>query len=145
VNKDLRQVVVRYRMASVFYIKVVPGLTKQGSFEDLYAQSTPRGLVITPTLHNSGNSMIRPDASLKVIDADGRVVADMPGLEPLPILAGSSTRQPFLVDKPVAPGVYTVKYRIDFQDGNKPTEGVTDVVVTSVLQIAGIEKRSGTP
>ena len=29
-----------------------------------------------------------------------------------------------------ATGKYTVKYRVDFQDGHPPTEGVTDLVVT---------------
>ena len=58
-EQNLRQMIVRYRMASVFYIKV-PNLTKRGHFEDLYAESTPDGIVVTPTLKNEGNSMIRP-------------------------------------------------------------------------------------
>ena len=122
-------------MASVFYIKV-PGLTKKGSVENLYAETTPQGIVVTPTLKNTGNSMIRPTASVKVLDADGKIVADIPELEPLPILAGSETNQAVVIDKVLVPGNYTVKYRIDFQDGGKTTEGVTDLVVKTVPQIA---------
>ena len=125
---NLRQVVVRYRMASVFYIKV-PGLTRKGDFGDLLAESTPEGVVVTPTLKNDGNSMIRPLASLNVLDADGKVVAEVPEIEALPILGGSETKQPVKLAKNLAPGNYTVKYRVDFQDGGKVTEGVTDLVV----------------
>ena len=125
---NLRQVVVRYRMASVFYIKV-PGLTRKGNFGDLLAESTADGVVVTPTLKNDGNSMIRPLASLRVLDADGKVVADVPEIEALPILGGSETKQPVKLAKNLAPGNYTVKYRVDFQDGGKVTEGVTDLVV----------------
>ena len=127
-NANLRQMIVRYRMASVFYIKV-PGLTRKGDFGDLLAESTPDGVVVTPTFKNAGNSMIRPLASLKVLDAEGKVVADMPEIEPLPILAGSETKQAITIGKNLAPGNYTVKYRVDFQDGGKAIEGITDLVV----------------
>ena len=137
---NLRQVIVRYRMASVFYIKI-PGLTRKGDFGDLLAESTPDGVVITPTLKNAGNSMIRPLASLKVLDAAEKVVADIPEIEPLPILAGSETKQPVTIGKTLAPGNYTVKYRVDFQDGGKATEGVTDLVVKATApQIASSAK-----
>lgn len=133
---NLRQMIVRYRMASVFYIKI-PGLTRKGDFGDLLAESTPDGIVVTPTLKNEGNSMIRPLASLKVLDADGKVVADIPEIEPLPILAGSETKQAVRIAKNLAPGNYTVKYRVDFQDGGKATEGITDLVVRAATpQIA---------
>ncbi len=127
---NARQVVVRYRMASVFYIKV-PGLTRKGDFGDLLAESTPDGLIVTPTFKNEGNTMIRPLASVKVLDADGKVVADMPDIEPLPVLAGSESKQALRIDKDLPPGTYSVKYRVDFQDGGKAVEGVTDVVVTA--------------
>ena len=125
---NLRQMIVRYRMASVFYIKVA-NLTKKGSIEDLYAESRPDGIVVTPTLVNEGNSMIRPVASLKVLDAQGNIVADVADIEPLPVLAGAKISQPVTIDKMLAPGSYTVKYRIDFQDGAKAIEGVTDLIV----------------
>lgn len=141
---NVRQMIVRYRMASVFYIKV-PNLTKKGSMEDLYAESKPEGIVVTPTLVNEGNSMIRPAASLKVIDAQGNVVADAPEIEPLPILAGAKLSQPVVIDKLLAPGTYTVKYRIDFQDGAKAVEGVTDLTVKPSPPIASSGKTPSKP
>jgi hypothetical protein len=139
-SENLRQMIVRYRMASVFYIKV-SNLTKKGSIEDLYAESGPEGIVVTPTLANEGNSMIRPVASLKVLDAQGTVVAAVPEIEPLPILAGAKISQRVTIDKMLAPGSYTVKYRIDFQDGAKAIEGVTDMIVKPTLAaIASVGK-----
>jgi hypothetical protein len=132
---NLKQVVVRYRMASVFYIKV-PGLTKKGNFENLLAESTPGGFTVTPVLKNEGNSVIRPTSSLTVIDADGKTVTEMTGLEPLPVLGGSETAQPLVVEKQLPPGTYSVKYRVDFQDGRPATEGVTDLIVKTAPQIA---------
>ncbi len=132
---NVKQVVVRYRMASVFYIKV-PGLTKKGNIENLYAESTPEGIFVTPTLKNEGNSMIRPTSSVKILDADGKIVADLPEGESLPILAGSELNQALKIDKSLPPGSYTVKYRVDFQDGNRATEGITDLVVKTPTQIA---------
>jgi methionine-rich copper-binding protein CopC len=127
-DQNVRQMIVRYRMASVFYIKV-SNLTKKGLMEDLYAEATPDSIVVTPTLKNEGNSMVRPTASVKVLDSEGKVVAEAPELEPLPILAGSELKQSVTIGKTLAPGNYTVRYRIDFQDGAKATEGVTDLVV----------------
>jgi hypothetical protein len=128
---NMRQMIVRYRMASVFYIKV-SNLTKKGSIEDLYAESRPDGIVVTPTLVNEGNSMIRPVASLTVLDAQGNIVADVADIEPLPVLAGAKISQPVTIDKMLAAGSYTVKYRIDFQDGAKAVEGVTDLNVKPI-------------
>ncbi len=144
-DKNVRQMIVKYRMASVFYIKV-PGLTQKGDFGDLLAESTPEGIVVTPTLKNEGNSMIRPLASVKVLDTEGKIVADMPDVEPLPILGGAETKQPLLVAKGLPPGNYTVKYRVDFQDGKIATEGVTDLVVKApVTQIATSDKAPKKP
>src|SRR5213075_2138296 len=39
--------------------------------------------------------------------------------------------KPLTIEKALAPGVYNIKYRVDFQDGSRPTEGVTDLVVGS--------------
>jgi hypothetical protein len=142
-EQNARQMIVRYRMASMFYIKV-PGLTKKGSFEDLYAESKPEGIVVTPTFRNGGNSMIRPLASVQVFDVDGKVVADVPEIEPLPILAGAELKPSVFIDKLLAPGNYTVKYRIDFQDGGKATEGVTEFNVKAA-QIAAATKPDQNP
>lgn len=134
-EQNQRRMVVRYRMASVFYIKV-PSLTKRGIFDELEAKSTPDGIVVTPKLRNEGNSMIRPLGSVKVLDADGKIVAEMPGIESIPILAGAELSQSVILNKALAPGNYTVKYRIDFGDGGRATEGVTDLVVKPAPQIA---------
>lgn len=134
-EQNLRQMIVRYRMASVFYIKVA-NLTKKGSVEDLYAEAKPEGIIVTPTLKNEGNSMVRPVASVKILDDTGKVVADLPEVEPLPILAGAQLSQSLLIEKTLAPGNYTVKYRVDFQDGSRAIEGVTDLPVSASSQIA---------
>ena len=93
-------------------------------------------------LRNEGNSVIRPTASLSVIDADGKPVAEVADAETLPLLANAEAARPFLIEKALAAGKYTVKYRIDFQDGRPATEGVTDLLVSPVQpKIAA----SGTP
>ena len=138
---NVRQVIVKYRMASVFYIKV-KNLTRKGDFGDLLAESTSEGITVTPTLRNEGNSMVRPLGSLKVLDETGKVVAEMPELEMLPVLAGSEIRQPIHLAESLPVGSYTVKYRVDFQDGKAAVDGVTDLLVKpAVRQIAA----TGTP
>lgn len=141
---NTRQMVVRYRMASVFYIKV-PGLTRKGSMEDLQAASRPDGIVVTPTLKNDGNSVIRPVAEVKVLDADGKLVADLPESEVLPVLATSTIDQPLVIARSLSPGNYTVKYRVDFKDGSRSTEGVTELVVRPPVQIASDGKPTKRP
>jgi hypothetical protein len=127
-NQNRRQVVVRYRMAAVFYIKV-PRLTRRGSLENLRAEARSDSVVVVPTLKNQGNSVIRPVTSVKVTDASGKVVAESPEQESLPVLGGSELSQPLTIENVLTPGVYSVKYRVDFQDGSRPTEGITDLVV----------------
>lgn len=134
---NLRQMVVRYRMASVFYIKVA-ALTHKGYFKHLFAESTPSGIIVTPVLKNEGNSVIRPTASLSIIDVDGRSVAELPGLEPLPILAGSEIAQPIIIERQLALGTYSVKCRVDFHDGRPVIEGITDLVVRKEPQISAV-------
>src|SRR5215216_5244475 len=72
-NPNLRQVVIRYRMAAVFYIKV-PQLRRQGSLESLRAEATEDRVVVTPLLKNAGNSVVRPLTSLKVTNVSGVAV-----------------------------------------------------------------------
>src|SRR5215510_6563401 len=127
-NENRRQMVIRYRMAAVFYIKV-PQLRRQGSLESLRAEATGDQVVVTPLLKNAGNSVIRPLTSLKVTDSSGTAVAELPQKESLPVLGGAELMQPLVVDTRLAPGTYTVKYRVDFQDGSRPTEGITELVV----------------
>lgn len=127
-NQNRRQVVIRYRMAAVFYIKV-PQLRRQGSLESLRAEANAEQVVVTPLLKNSGNSVIRPLTSLKVTDTAGVAVAELPQKESLPLLGGAELLQPLVLESRLAPGTYTVKYRVDFQDGSRPTEGVTEFVI----------------
>ena len=136
-EKTARQMIVRYRMASVFYIKVGT-ITRRGNLNYLYAESTPNGIVVTPTVKNEGNTMIRPLESLTIVDLDGRIVAEISDIDPLPVLAGSETAQAIRLDKNLPAGKYTVKCRVDFQDGTRPIEGITDLDIKP--QIASASK-----
>lgn len=127
-NENRRQVVIRYRMGAVFYIKI-PQLRRQGSLESLRAEATDNQVTVTPLLKNDGNSVIRPLTSLKITDKSGVAIAELPQKESIPLLGGSEMIQPVVLDTRLAPGTYNVKYRVDFQDGNRPTEGITELVV----------------
>lgn len=50
-----RQISVRYRMASMIYVKV-PALTKKGSLEGLKARADEQGVTVTPTLKNTATA-----------------------------------------------------------------------------------------
>ena len=132
-TENRRQVVIRYRMAAVFYIKV-PQLRRQGSLESLRAEMKNDQILVTPLLKNNGNSVVRPLTSLKVTDSGGSAVAELPQKESLPLLGGAELVQPLVVESRLAPGTYTVKYRVDFQDGSRPTEGVTELVIPATLK-----------
>jgi hypothetical protein len=115
-------------MGAVFYIKV-PQLRRQGSLESLRAEATENQVTVTPLLKNAGNSVIRPLTSLKITDRSGVAIAELPQKESLPLLGGAEMFQSVVLDTRLAPGTYNVKYRVDFQDGNRPTEGITELVV----------------
>jgi len=127
-NENRRQMVIRYRMGAVFYIKV-PQLRRHGSLESLRAEAKGDQVIVTPLLKNDGNSVIRPLTSLKVTDSSGVSLAELPQKESLPLLGGAELIQPLVLETRLAPGTYNVKYRVDFQDGSSPTEGVTELVV----------------
>jgi hypothetical protein len=127
-NENRRQVVIRYRMGAVFYIKV-PQLRRHGSLESLKAEATENQVVVTPLLKNEGNSVVRPLTSLKITDRSGAAIAELPQKESTPLLGRSEMIQPVVLETRLAPGTYNVKYRVDFQDGNRPTEGITELVV----------------
>lgn len=127
-NENRRQVVIRYRMGAVFYIKV-PQLRRHGSLDSLKAEATENQVVVTPLLKNEGNSVVRPLTSLKITDRSGAAIAELPQKESTPLLGGSEMLQPVVLETRLAPGTYNVKYRVDFQDGNRPTEGITELVV----------------
>jgi hypothetical protein len=127
-DPNRRQMVIKYRMAAAFYIKV-PQLHRQGSLESLKVDASSRELTVTPLLKNAGNSVVRPLTSLKIRNAAGVTVLELPQAESLPLLGGSELLHPLVVEAQLAPGTYTASYRVDFQDGSRPTEGVTEFTV----------------
>src|ERR1051326_7500422 len=127
-DPNRRQMVIKYRMAAAFYIKV-PQLHRQGSLESLKVDVSRQELTVTPLLKNAGNTVIRPLTSLKVRNAAGVTVLELPQAESLPLLGGSELLHPLVVEAQLAPGTYTASYRVDFQDGSRPTEGVTEFTV----------------
>ena len=127
-DQTRRQMVIKYRMAAAFYIKV-PQLRRQGSLESLKVDASVDELTVTPLLKNIGNSVIRPLTSLKVMNSAGVAVFELPQAESLPVLGGSELSEPLVLQARLAPGTYTASYRVDFQDGNRPTEGVTEFVI----------------
>jgi len=135
-TENRRQMVIRYRMAAVFYIKV-PQLRRQGSLEALRAEAHGDQVIVTPLLKNAGNSVIRPLTSLKVTNSSGVAVVDLPQKESLPVLGGAELMQPLVLETRLAPGTYNVKYRVDFQDGNRPTEGITELVIPQSQRTSG--------
>jgi hypothetical protein len=142
--QNRRQMVVRYRMAAVFYIKVGQ-LTRRGSLENLHAEATADSVRLIPTLKNQGNSAIRPMASAQITDFSGQIVAQSAEKESLPVLAGSELAKPLTIEKALAPGIYNIKYRVDFQDGSRPTEGVTDLVVGNAAAKASYSRDEAKP
>ena len=142
--QNRRQMVVRYRMAAVFYIKVGQ-LTRRGSLENLHAEASADSVRLIPTLKNQGNSAIRPVASAQITNAAGQIVAESAENDSLPVLAGSELAKPLTIEKALAPGVYNIKYRVDFQDGSRPTEGVTDLVVGNAGASVSYSRSDGKP
>jgi hypothetical protein len=127
-EQNLRQVILRFRMAALFYI-MVPQLTRKGSLENLAASQTEAGIVLTPTLKNSGNSHLRPVHSVKIIDHTGAVVTDLPAQQSPPVLGNSEMTPSLLIEGSLLPGEYRVHYRIDFKDGTAIIEGQTDLII----------------
>jgi hypothetical protein len=97
--------------------------------EALRAEAKGDQVVVTPLLKNAGNSVIRPLTSLKVTNSSGVAVVDLPQKESLPVLGGAELMQPLVLETRLMPGTYSVKYRVDFQDGSRPTEGITELVI----------------
>lgn len=128
IDQNRRQVVLRFRMAALFYI-MVPSLTKKGSLQNLRSGVSNEGILVTPTLKNEGNSHLRPLHSVKVLDNAGAVVAELAETESLPVLAGTEMSRTIVIPKSLAAGSYSVRYRVDFKDGSATTEGQTELVV----------------
>lgn len=127
-DEDRKQVVVRFRLAALFYI-MVPRLTREGSLQGLKAEAKEQGIVVTPKLKNEGNSHIRPVHSIKIVDREGAVVAEHAESESLPVLAREELSRPLIIEKSIPPGEYLVRYRVDFKDGSPIIEGQTDLIV----------------
>lgn len=127
-DQTRRQVILRFRMAALFYI-MVPRLTRKGSLQNVAAQMSEQGIVVIPTLRNEGNSHLRPLHSVKIVDSSGAVVAELAESESLPVLAGAEIGHALVIQKSILPGTYSVRYRIDFKDGSPITEGQTELVV----------------
>ncbi|HYP27492.1 MAG TPA: hypothetical protein VE262_12310 [Blastocatellia bacterium] len=128
-DQNRRQVILRFRMAALFYI-MVPQITQKGSLEGLSAEAGEGGIIVTPSLRNSGNSHIRPAHAIRVLNGENSVVADMPESESLPVLGNSELRRPLLIEKALPPGLYTVQYRVNFKDGGPIVEGQTELRVS---------------
>jgi hypothetical protein len=146
-NRSARQMLVRFRMASMFYI-TVPQSTRRGTLENLQATADPQGITITPTLKNEGNSVIRPLSSVQITDSRGRTLFQLPEDESLPVLGNSLLSKSLRIDQTLPPGTYTVKYKVDFQGNGKATEGVTDLVVKEGVMrepIASASKETSKP
>jgi hypothetical protein len=126
--QDKRQVILRFRMAALFYV-MVPGLTRKGSLLNLAAQMSEQGIVVVPTLRNEGNSHLRPIESVKIVASSGVVVAELSESEATPVLGGADVSHAILIQKSIPPGTYSVRYRVDFKDGNPITEGQSELVV----------------
>jgi hypothetical protein len=127
-DQNRRQVILRFRMAALFYI-MVPGVTQRGSLEELSAEASEGGIIVTPNIRNSGNSHIRPRHSIKVLSRENLTVAEMPETESLPVLGNSELRKPIVIEKTLPPGLYTVQYRVDFKDGSQLVEGQVELRV----------------
>lgn len=126
--QDRRRVILRFRMAALFYV-MVPGLTRKGSLTNLAAQVSEQGIIVVPTLRNEGNSHLRPSESVKIVSGSGVVVAELPESEATPVLGGAEVRHRVLIQRSIPPGTYSVRYRVDFRDGNSITEGQSELVV----------------
>lgn len=127
-EKNRKQLQVRFRLAAVFYI-MVPSLTKKGGLASLKSEAFETGIAVTPRLENSGNSHIRPTYSIKVLDQQGQTVAETAETEALPVLAKSDMEMPVIIEKKLPAGNYSVRYRVKFDDGGAVTEGQADMLV----------------
>lgn len=127
-DQTRRQVILRFRMAALFYV-MVPQLTKKGSLQNLKTGVSEQGILITPTLKNDGNSHLRPLHSVKILDSAGATVAELPETESLPVLAGAEMSRALTIPKSLSAGTYSVRYRVDFKDGSAATEGRTELVI----------------
>lgn len=117
-----KQIRFHFRLAAILYVQVGT-LTRKGSLEALAVETGAGKVTVTPTLKNSGNAHIRPVHSFEILDAAGARVASLAETIPGPVLSNGEFAPPLTVAANLAPGAYTLKYRVDFKDGGKVFEG----------------------
>ena len=127
-QNNRKQVRVKFRLAAVFYV-MVPTLTQDASLENLKAEATEKALIVTPVLRNKGNTHVRPIYSIKLLDKSGATIAESSETESLPVLVGSETEIPLVIEKVLPAGSYSVRYRVKFTENGPVTEGRAEVVV----------------
>lgn len=123
-----KELAFHFRLSTIIYVQV-PAVTKKGSLKALKAEMSPRGVLVTPTVVNEGNSHIRPSQSFQVFNDKNAVVAEFNQPEGFPILRESSSSPPLVAPAVLPPGEYQVRYRIDFNDGTPVKEGRTKLAV----------------
>lgn len=122
------QVRVSFRLAALFYV-TVPNTTRRGLLEGLKADADEETVKIVPTLKNTGNSLIRPTYTLKIVTDKNQTVFEKKDLESMAVLAGAVLSRPIEIKTRLAPGAYKVIYLVNFNDGNPVVEGVTNLKV----------------
>lgn len=125
-KRNVKQLVFHFRLAAIFYV-MVPPFTAKGSLVNLVAAPAADGLQIRPTLKNEGNVHLRPVQSFQLLDAAGNVVAEQTPADAAPVMANAHSQQVLTVTRPLPPGEYSLRYRVDFKDGGKVIEGRTRV------------------
>lgn len=131
IKKSGRHVAFRLRLAAILYVMVPPFKT-DASLKALRAElKSSEEITVTALLENKGNHRVRPKCGVTVIDAKGLEVARRATAEELPVLRGHTLQQrlPVALNKPLGPGSYSVRYRINFGDGKATVEGRTTLSV----------------
>jgi len=119
---NTKQIMFHFRLAAIFYV-MVPPLTTRGSLTGLDAQVGPNLITVLPVLKNEGNTRVRPTQTLELVDAKGTVLHSTTVGTTTPVLAHSEFQPTLAIDKLPPPGEYSLRYRVDFQDGSKVIEG----------------------
>ena len=127
-KKNRKELSFHFRLSTIVYVSVPP-LTTKAELKGLTAAMSARGVVVTPTISNTGNSHVRPTHSYKVLGAGDKVVAEFSQPEGFPILRESVSSPPLVAPTQLPAGEYQVRYRVDFMDGSPIKEGRTHFTV----------------
>lgn len=125
---NTRQIMFQFRLAAIFYV-MVPPLTTKGALTGISAELKGPQLLVMPTLQNEGNTRLRPDHTLQLVNAKDEVLFESTAKSSTPVLAGATYQPVLTIDKLPPPGEYTLRYRVDFKDGSKVIEGRKPVVI----------------